>query len=288
MQIQSLSIDIPAACLNDCCFCVAKMHAAKYPNMFDNKRFYDLYLHDWEKRILFARDNGCNTVMLTGNGEPLLNQKMLETFGMINSRLEHPFRWIEIQTSGVTLDDEKLRFLRNHVGVNTISLSLSAFFNEKNAEHNRTKAGFEVDIAKLCNEIKRYDFNLRLSLNMTDAFNLKPKAIFSYAKDYLKADQITFRILYTSPGELLPQDKWIKEHTASPTTLENLIDFVKVYGKPLEVLPFGATKYDVYGMGVVIDFDCMNTELKESMKYLILRPNCKLYSKWDTEASLVF
>lgn len=41
-------------------------------------------------------------------------------------------------------------------------------------------------------------------------------------------------------------------------------------------------------MSTVLDEDCMSEEAKESVKYLILRPNCKLYSKWDDKGSLVF
>jgi hypothetical protein len=41
-------------------------------------------------------------------------------------------------------------------------------------------------------------------------------------------------------------------------------------------------------MSVVVDDDCMSTEVKEDVKYLILQPNCKLYTKWDDEGSLLF
>lgn len=51
----------------------------------------------------------------------------------------------------------------------------------------------------------------------------------------------------------------------------------------------------LHGLSVVLDDDCMgkrdctadgNTE--ENYKYLILRPDCKLYSAWDDPASLIF
>ena len=133
MQIQSLSIDVPAGCPNSCKFCVAHMHRNAYTNQIEkNHRFTDLYKKDYKKRLLFARDNGCNTMMITGNGEPLMNQKFLADLGEWNDTLPNPFRWIELQTSGVFLDDEYLRFLRNTVGVNTISLSLSDVFSSKN------------------------------------------------------------------------------------------------------------------------------------------------------------
>jgi len=45
MKIQSLSIVVPnKKCINDCKFCVSKMHNEEYPNMLDgNLPFYDLY-----------------------------------------------------------------------------------------------------------------------------------------------------------------------------------------------------------------------------------------------------
>ena len=107
--------------------------------------------------------------MLTGDAEPQQNRNFLEKFGTLNKMLDKPFRCIEMQTTGTLLDSSYLRFLRNHVGVTTISISLSSFDSDKNAEiigmHNK------VDVQFLCSEIKRYDFNLRLSLNMTNAYS---------------------------------------------------------------------------------------------------------------------
>lgn len=293
MIIQSLSIAVPANCTNNCSFCVAHMHREDYCNQIEkNRRFTELYTKDYKKRLLFARDNGCNTIMLTGNGEPLLNQNFLEKFALWNESLPSPFRWIEIQTSGTLLDDEYLRFLRNTVGVNTISISLSSVFDsKKNAEYNRTKIGLEVDIDKLCKDIKNYDFNLRLSLNMTDVYNnYQARDIFFRAKQ-LNADQVTFRKLYTSSGNPdSPENQWIKEHKCDDKKLEEVETYIKKYGRALEVLPFGAIKYSLDGLGVVIDADCMSTELKDNgtVKYLVLRENCKLYSQWDEKGSLIF
>ncbi|HOA80831.1 MAG TPA: radical SAM protein [Defluviitaleaceae bacterium] len=291
MKIQSLSVCVPAGCLNKCKFCVAHMHKDEYTNQIeDNRRFYDLYRNDYLKRMQFARDNGCNTVILTGDGEPLLNRSFLKDFGLMNKELDSPFRWIELQTSGTLLDDEYLRFLRNHVGVNTISLSLSSIFDsKKNAEYNGTKKGYEVDIDHLCSEIKRYDFNLRLSLNLTDVYDGdfdSISRIFARAKD-LGADQITFRVLYMSDHETEEND-WIAKHSASPQFVANIRDYIINFGKPLEILPFGARRYSVHGISTVLDDDCMSQEVKDAVKYLILRPNAKLYSRWEDRGSLIF
>lgn len=56
----------------------------------------------------------------------------------------------------------------------------------------------------------------------------------------------------------------------------------------LETLEFGSKRYAVKDMSVVVDEDCMATEAKEALKYLILRPDCHLYTKWDEKGSLLF
>ncbi len=290
MKIQSLSVVVPNKnCINNCAFCVSKMHTEDYPNQKEgNNRFYDLYERDYIKRLEFARDNGCNTVILTGNSEPQQNREFLKNFGTINNHLSKPFRKIDIQTTGVLIDDEYLRFMRNHVGINTIALSLSDLFDDRqNARINGTPEQLTVHIAQLCAEIKRYDFNLRLSLNLTDVYNHRSaKEIFAYAH-VLQANQITFRELYSS-GTGSEQDNWIKEHAVSPEVLKDIKSFIKHNGRPLRVMEYGQTLYSVEEISVIVDDDCMSTAVKEDIKYLILRPDCKLYSHWNDKGSLVF
>ena len=74
----------------------------------------------------------------------------------------------------------------------------------------------------------------------------------------------------------------------NPEYVESIKNYIREYGRPLEVLAFGQTRYDVDGISTVLDDDCMSTQVKPELKYLILRPNCKLYTKWDSTASLLF
>lgn len=289
MKIQSLSVVVPAKrCINNCKFCVAHMHDSTYLDQMDsNKPFYDLYQRDFLRRLDFARDNGCNTVMLTGDAEPQQNRPFLEKFGTLNAQLERSFRWIEMQTTGALLDDGYLRFLRNHVGVSTISVSICSFDSAHNAEICGMKT--PVDLLHLCHEIKRYDFNLRLSINMTDEFDgMTTEEVFHTCREAFQADQITFRVLYTS-GENTNQDRWIAAHGAATATVNAVREYIEDHGTALERLEYGAMKYSVHGMSTVLDDDCMAKSAgKNELKYLILRPNCKLYSKWDDQASLIF
>lgn len=293
MKIQSLSVVVPnKSCINNCAFCVSKMHCDTYKNqMDDNLPFFDLYLKDYLKRLEFARDNGCNTIMLTGNSEPQQNRKFLTYFGMMMQLMEHPFRWIEMQTTGVLLDQNYLRFLRNHVGVNLISLSVSSLDDTMNNGIIHTPDGQEICLDWLCSEIKRYDFGLRLSLNLTSEFrkyDILPQNLFKKCRE-LGADQVTLRVLYSS-GSDTPQDYWIAQNAMPQRSVNMLLSYVRENGSVLGVLPHGAVKYSLDDLCVVIDADCMDKTEKtgEDYKYLILQPDCKLYSQWDDPASLVF
>lgn len=291
MKIQSLSIVVPSPrCINDCKFCVSKMHDAnEYDDMISGRNLYfDLYMKDYIERMQFARDNGCNTVMLTGDCEPQQNWKFLQLFGIFNQMLPSPFKNIEMQTTGVLLDDSYLYFLRHHVRVKTISLSVSHMFNnEINADINGTDKAKMVDIKNLCERIKKYKFNLRMSLNMTSWYNdNKSEEFFSYANS-LGADQITFRVLYESDQDT-PQDKWIAEHKYNDENVLDLNAYIKEQGRLMEITEFGHHRYTVHDLSTIVDDDCMSEQPKDSLKYLILRPDCKLYSKWDEKSSLIF
>ena len=292
MNIQSLSIVVPnKRCINNCRFCVSRMHCEEIPHLIDiNKPDFEIHQRDYLSRMAFARDNGCNTVMLTGTSEPQQNKQFLQFFSEMNARLDKPFRWIEMQTTGVLLDDAYFNFLRGCVGISTISISITAFDDETNRDYIRMPSNCAVSLKKLSEEIRNHGFNLRLSVNLTDYFDRYDGAaerFFADARELFRPDQITLRVLYTSEEEN-EQARWVKEHACREKVVSQLIDQVKKNAIPLERLPYGRIKYSCLGMSIVVDDDCMSKTAQEDYKYLILQPNCRLYSRWDDPASLVF
>ena len=275
MKIQSLSVVVPGKnCINNCLCCVSRMSAddKQYKNQLeDNLAFYDLYLNDYIKRLGFCRDNGCNTLMLTGNIEPQQNRRFLVDFGIMMRLMEHPFRNIEMQTTGVLIDNPMLRFLRNHVGVNTIALSLFSFDNDEN-QKCRGSTNLPLNIVDFCKQVKLYDFNLRLCINLTKFFH-EPE-IFDYAKE-LGADQVTLRKLYDA-NDGSPQSQWVKENRLDDDSYRFLHSRIKGYSI-LRKLEYGQEARNIDGMSVILDDDCMAKKESQDFKYLIIRPNGKLY-----------
>ena len=294
MNIQSVSVCVPAKrCINDCKFCCSKMHNSDYEDFFTDINKYASYTDDVRKRLTYARENGCNVCMLTGNNEPQQNKEFLRVFSEINKSLHSPFLNIEMQTTGAFIDSKFLEFLKSSVGVTTIAISVACLDDDENNRKMICTPDSKLNLAELCKEIKRLNINLRICLNMNDEMLLHhpctPESVIDLCTN-LGADQITFRALW-APDASTEQGLWIKEHVTEVTT-----DFVKVLkadvlakGKYLDTLEYGSDRYDYCGFSVVVDEDSMSQKAnKEAIKYLILRTNGHLYSKWDTKASLIF
>jgi molybdenum cofactor biosynthesis enzyme MoaA len=266
----SLQVCVPGGCPNKCAFCVSRMHDQPAVKVGS----------DYLRRLQYARESGYKSVVLTGTGEPLTNVEFLSTFSSLNNSLDIPFRWIEIQTSGVGLRDRFV--LLKGFGVSTIALSVADIFDDGiNAETMGISKDNFYYLADLCHSIKEHGFNLRLSLNMWSTYNDKAPGSFFMKGTELGADQMTFKHLYDIDNGT-PQSKWIQEHPYKDWKFLNW--YILEEGRELEALSFGAIRYDVSD-------DCMGPSgpvNAKQIRYLILRPDGHLYTRWDSKGSLLF
>lgn len=289
MRVQSLSVVTPGnACMNKCQFCVSRMNHVRnkdlYPRLFaTNNKANEAYL----MRLKFAKDSGCNTVMLTGTCEPQQNMWFLRKFGEINRENGFMFPCVEIQTTGARLTRDDIAFLRRDVGVSTVSLSVAALDDVANNSIICPPSGAEINLEQICEEIVDEGMNLRLSLNLTSWFDsIDAEQLFAKCRQ-LQAHQVTLRILYEDGSSSAPA-QWVRDHAMGLGNLRDYIGYIRMHGRQLERLEYGRVRYSIEGLSTVIDDDCMAEEVSDVYKYLILRPNCKLYSKWDDPASLIF
>ncbi len=294
MNIQTISIVVPTkSCINKCKMCVSRMREqCEYEVKIDTVQI--------EKRIKYAVMNGVNTCILTGTGEALQNIKFLTILRDLFIKMEYPFPNIEIQTSGVLLTNDNIKLLKE-LGVNTISLSVSNIFNDdRNMEIIGVPELLKFRLDDLIIDLKKHNFNIRLSLNMTrDYDEISPKEIIEKAKE-LGADQVTFRQLYHNGDESFEQTKWVMKNACLPETINNIKNYIEGIrighrlhisngkGTYLYTLPFGGKVYSIDGMSIVLDDDCMSKNSKDTLKYVILRENEKLYCRWDNIGSLLF
>ena len=292
MNIQSFSIVVPnKECMNKCPFCVSRMvNSNIYPNLMSiDHSTYDYNVREYLKRMKYVADSACKTSMLTGTSEPQQNKQFLNTFALLHEILGKPFTNIEMQTTGVLLDKrpDYLRFLKNFVGVNTVAVSLSSIFKEVNSG----LIGNNVDVKELCRMLKDYGFNIRICCNLTKCFDndeSNPQFLLGFLKKDFYADQVTFRKMYVD-SYYTEQGKWLERNKIDERYVKRLAKYLMQFQVACQTV-YGADIRYIGGMSVIFDDDCMGKSPKKdnTVKYLILRPNCKLYSSWDDPASLVF
>lgn len=285
MSIQSLSILVPCGdhCWNNCSFCVSRAHSEDYgQSIITANNIPQSYLD----RVQFARDAGCDSLILTGTTEPQQNLPFIYRFLNLNRTLRTPFYNITIQTTGSGITQTELERM-SMAGINTLALSVSSFDDITNWNIIHTPGNKRIlSLVSLISYAKYYNMNVRLCVNLTDAFiNYRPANFFEYAT-LNHVDQLTFRKIYSTNSG--PQADWIAAHEFPEEKFKEINNYVCTTGKPINRLPFGAIKYDVNGISTVVDDDCMSQHNIEEIRYYILRDNGHLYSRWDSTASLIF
>lgn len=287
---------VPGKCCNDCKFCVSQMHDSPYEDRVGaclkasaDPMESQITEQDYADRLAFARDNGCNVAVLTGRCEPAQRMDFLRWFDRMNKGLPKPFRWLELQTSGVLLDDPKLVFFRQ-MGIKTIALSVANLFDDAdNCQIIGVKPNLKFQLKEIATRILAHRFNLRICLNLVDNLRDRTPSEIIGAVKALGANQVTFRQMFTEKDGQTEKDDWIREHALTPQEVKYLSDYVVNNGRPLEPTPFGAMRYAIQGMSTVTDSDCMSLSSEKSVvRYLVLGENCTLRTKWDEPGSVIF
>lgn len=291
MQVKSLSIIVPEEpCINNCAYCIYEMQGERNGNCLDGSMpGYILSKKDYATRLAFAREDGCNALVLTGQCEPQQHRAFLTDIGNINNNLANPFPIVDMQTTGVLLDKEYLYFLRVAVGVNIITLQVASFLDPVNQVMIGMMQENKLELEPLCRQIRKSGFMLRLAIHLTDYFNVYqgvPEQLFKDAKEKFGAQQITLRIL-SKDGDSIQAD-WVREHSASEIVIDELKDYIGNKGIQLEQLEYGMHRYSIMGMSVIIDSKRMPGALYGRPERPVMRADGRLYSRWDDEGSIIF
>ena len=276
-------------CWNNCPFCVSRMHSEEYGKSIiqPNHEIPQSYLD----RMQFVRDEGCNSMIITGTAEPQQNMGFIADLLRANRKLRTPFYNITLQTTGSNLEDYDLAGLAG-LGLTTISLSISSPDPQRNAEIIGMPKKTIRNYRYIACAAKEAGLVTRASVNLSEEFDKwfptnfwHPIRFFHWALSN-HFDQITFRALYADGDS--DQAKWIAAHPFPEEKLEEIRYYIQTEGTPIMRLPYGLMKYSVHGVSTVLDDDCMSKDQIDDLKYAILRPNGHLYSRWDDTGSLIF
>jgi uncharacterized Fe-S cluster-containing radical SAM superfamily protein len=259
--------------MNDCGFCVYRQHATKFKTDWEHD--HERWQGEVQRRLRYAADR-VEAVMITSHGEPTLNMTYIEDIMDILNRIAPRLSHVELQTSGVGLTDEKLSCF-SELGVRVISLSIPALETHEIIKIMRVPPRYDYDPIDLSERIRSKRFSLRLSIAMTNWFDqFTLDEILNQLKSIWKPDQVSFKKLRGADG------------LASKRYDDFAQEFANRGYTRLELLPIGVWKYESQGMGVVWNDDCMISREQQSPRYLILQPDARLYTRWDTKASVIF
>jgi len=285
--MRSLQVHVPAGCPNRCPFCCSAAHH----NQMDAR--FPVTPSIFIPRMNYAREHGCDFLMLTSTGEPTMNLEYIHDILAVNQSLRTPFDAIDLQTSGAGLNVGTLEELRA-AGVTTIALSVAYLLDDdKNAEIMRTPEKLRYKICTLAHLIRTNGFTLRLCLNLTSEYDADHVHEIFHAARLVGADQVTFKRLYANAAPRNRDEReirsWVIKNREETKDLSEEIDcYIRTNGRKMSLLPGGEEVYSIQGMSTVLMTDCQGQRITDTPRYYILRPNGKLYTRWDDDGSIVF
>ncbi len=268
----TISIDAPK-CTFGCPFCVSKMTG----DIPFNKK---LYWRNLDKVKTLAIFSGVTNVLITSKNEPLDN--IYDTIDMISYFNQSNFS-VELQTNGEFLaKNPKVLSTLYKKGLNVLAVSISKPMHLLDNQDTLTKALEE-------------GLMTRLTIVLGPDWRATPLwQILSYCIDN-KVSQLTFRIPTIPDNPVDTEESKIVQRWISLQSKEfyqRIPEELKEHCEDkalVRKLSFGASVYDVKGIGVTImDYCIQESSNGDDLRSLIYQTDGHLYTSWDKKGSILF
>jgi len=264
MKANNLTICIDAICGKNCPYCISKMTWNPTPNEV-------LFTRNLPKALEMARLASVSSVLITSKGEPLNNLNKVQECAKYFRTFP-----LEIQTNGLLSCACTVKSLYLH-GFNTLAISIDKY-----------KA---IDtLADIYNEANKFGMNIRLTIVLTDMWNVDPNDFFVKIKNY-GIKQITFRKATIPSNSLdITTSNWIQNNTTKDHSY--FLDYFRRDFTPKHLvreLAFGSSVYDLGGISFsIIDYCIQEHNNTEDIRSLIYHQDGHLYTSWDKQGSIIF
>lgn len=263
-------------CNANCPFCVSKMTASEFSDNvdFDERKF------EIAVRIVEQMREGLLTVLLTGQGEPLLFPKQIARYLLL---LDDRFPRIELQTNG-TLVERNLDNLRRWMsdGLTLVCLSIAAnSYVTSNAIMGIKDASYNY--WKTADMLQGIGLNVRLNCTMTKAGTYLPEDCENIINRANNAGilQTTFReVEMPTPCYNAMIGAWIGENKPEDAA-KNLHYYLALNGAVrLLELPHGGVVYDFKDQNVAIGNCLTSTTDPDDIRQVIFFPDGRVAYDW--------
>jgi molybdenum cofactor biosynthesis enzyme MoaA len=290
MKIQSISLVVGgSACDAKCPYCVARLTGkgnahSEPPNM--------LMLN---KAIEMATRNGVCTAILTGKGEPCVqeNRHQIMTYLEQLSKAKMPF--VCLQTNGLWLGSgnesgvlRSLGYWRNK-GLTTVSISVVSWQDAHNAE-TFTPGKKYIDLARLVGILRGFGLVVRLSCILCKGYVDTPARVMDmvgFCKD-IGAHQLTLHpVTRPAHGKNSAVEQWVEEHELTDAEQEAIRAKLRIYPK-LMSLAHGGVVHDVNDISVGFS-ECLTIDPEENgeIRQLIYYPDGRIMYDWVHKAAIL-
>jgi len=281
MKIQTLSVVVgTSACNAKCPFCVSKTTPSAGLPINVNWR-------NFKKACRLAQIGGATTVLLTGKGEPTLHPQLINDY--LGHLEEFQFPFIELQTNGIQIGNNKLDFYLNkwyQNGLTTICLSAVHYWQDMNCKiYGNNYSDLKTTVKKLHD----IGFTIRLSIMMLKGYVDTPaelNEIVGFCKTH-KIKQLTIRPIACPESEANATSQWVLEHTLDQNQLMIIRDFLHDNGNEVLHLSHGATVYDYWGQNVCLA-NCLTTnKTTDDMRQIIFFPDGSISYDWSFSGAVL-
>ncbi len=276
MNTRRLFVAVPAGNSGNC---GRGPDSFRAPGNYENRlecdaRLKHLLRDDYAARLEYAREHGFDTLVYTGDCDPLSNPGFMENVESWNSELARPFRRIELETTIESLDEKTLLWLRNRVSVSTVSLFIphpgpNSSFLDIPQEIAQDPETFRVRMESL-------GLNLKLTVRLTILYEIvNLEALFA-----------SFASVGARIVELKKPFGIDDRISCPPETIERIGNYVFEHGTPAKHRSECVPEYYLGDMRVSVDTDSDSRARRREI--LVLGPDARLYTEWGVKASLLF
>lgn len=291
MQYRTFSVVVGTmACNARCPFCVARMT----PTFGLGNKPTEIDWVAFQKACRLARDGGCETVMLTGNGEPTLFPGQIRAY--LESLKGYGFSNVELQTNGIPIAEAKLfgddeLSAWSNLGLKLIAISVAHFDPEKNRQIFLPHRQSYIDLPALIARLRGHGIRVRLTCIMARGFvdsSAELVKMLAFAREH-GVDQVTatpVNIPQESRDEIAL--RWTQKHYLRPEEMEDIRSYLAVHGRILSSMKHGAVVYEVNGQNLCLS-NCLTKDEPGALdrRNLIFFPNGTLSTDWQDESAVI-
>jgi len=287
MKVQTFTVIAGTkVCNARCPYCISKMTPCQGVGVKEEK----INWRNFEKACKFAEVSNISTVLITGKGEPTLYPRQITDF--LKKMKKHNFPFIEIQTNGISLEEEKYnKYLKEwyDLGLTTICLSIVHYEKEKNKEIYTPYREY-IKLKKLIDKLHEIGFSVRLSCTMIKDFIDSPEKaeeLIKKVKEW-KVEQLTLReVAKPQNSENKDVHQWTSLNTPTRKQYDKIKELIKSRGNKIMTLGHGAVVYDFEGQNVCLTDALTIKPESDNIRQLIFFPDGHLRYDWQFKGAIL-